>query len=138
MCIRDRYAASLTYANADTPTTDTTYWALNGYWTPAETGTAVPSVSVGYEVGNPNNTTVDTSHYFVGLQWDEAGPGTLGVALGTKEHTADTAVEYLEYEVFYSYPINDGMTITPLAFVRETADGTDDETGLAVKTSFSF
>ena len=134
----DQYAASLTYANYDTSTTDTTYWGLNGYWTPAETGTAVPSISVGYEVGNPNNTSVDTSHYFIGLQWDEIGPGTLGVAMGTKEHTADTAVEYLEYEAFYSYPINDGMTLTPVIFVRETAEGTDDETGLAVKTSFSF
>ena len=134
----DQYAASVTYAMYDTSTTDTTYWGLNGYWTPAETGTAVPSISVGYEVGNPNNTSVDTSHYFVGLQWDEAGPGTLGVAMGTKEHTADNAVEYLEYEAFYSYPINDGMTVTPLVFVRETAEGTDDETGVAVKTSFSF
>ena len=134
----DQYAASLTYAMYDTPTTDTTYWGLNGYWTPSETGTAVPSISVGYEIGNPNNTTVDTTHYFVGLQWDEAGPGTFGVALGTKEHTADNADEYLMYEAFYSYPINDGMTITPVIFVKETAAGSDDETGLAVKTSFSF
>ena len=134
----DQYAASVTYANYDTSTTDTTYWGLNGYWTPAETGTAVPSISVGYEIGNPNNTDVDTSHYFVGLQWDEAGPGTFGVAMGTKEHTADNAVEYLEYEAFYTYPINDGMSVTPLIFVRETAEGTDDETGIAVKTSFSF
>ena len=134
----DQYAASVTYANYDTSTTDTTYWGLNGYWTPAETGTAVPSISVGYEVGNPNNTSVDTSHYFIGAQWDEIGPGTFGVAMGTKEHTADTAVEYLEYEAFYSYPINDGMTLTPVIFVRETAEGTDDETGMAVKTSFSF
>ena len=58
--------------------------------------------------------------------------------MGTKAHTADTAIEYLEYEAFYTYPINDGMSITPLVFVRETAEGTDDETGLAVKTSFSF
>ena len=132
----DRYAASVTYANYDTSTTDTTYWGLNGYWTPAVTGTAAPSISVGYEVGNPNNTDVDTSHYFVGLQWDEFGPGTLGVAGGTKAHTADTAVEYLEYEAFYTYPINDGMTITPLIFVRDNS--ALNETGLAVKTSFSF
>ena len=112
----DQYAASVTYANYDTSTTDTTYWGLNGYWTPAETGTAVPSISVGYEVGNPNNTSVDTSHYFIGLQWDEIGPGTLGVAMGTKEHTADNATEYLEYEAFYTYPINDGMSVTPSNF----------------------
>ena len=134
----DQYAASLTYANYDTSSTDTTYWGLNGYWTPADSGTAVPSISVGYEVGNPSNTTVDTSHYFIGLQWDEIGPGTLGAAMGTKQHYADNATEYLMYEAFYSYPINDGMTITPVVYVKETAAGTDDETGLIVKTSFSF
>ena len=134
----DQFAASVTYANYDTPTTDTTYVGLNGYWTPEETGTAVPSISVGYETGNPGNTTVDTTHYFVGLQWDEMGPGTLGLAFGTQQHYAENATEYLEYEAFYSYPINDGMTITPIIFVRETASGSDDETGLVVKTSFSF
>ena len=40
------------------------------------------------------------------------------------------------YEAFYSYPMNDGMTITPVVFIKETS-GTD-ETGLMVKTSFSF
>jgi len=134
----DQYAASVTYANYDTSSTDTVYWGLNGYWTPAETGTAVPSISVGYEVGNPDNTSVDTTHYFVGLQWDEMGPGTLGAAIGTQQHYADNVTEYLMYEAFYSYPINDGMTVTPLIYIKETAAGSDDETGVIVKTSFSF
>ena len=42
------------------------------------------------------------------------------------------------YEAFYSYAINDGMTITPLIYVKETADTVDDKTGIMVKTSFSF
>ena len=42
------------------------------------------------------------------------------------------------YEAFYSYDINDGMTITPLIYVKETVAGTDDKTGVMVKTSFSF
>ncbi len=134
----DRYAASVTYANADTSTTDTVYWGLNGYWTPSEEGTGVPSISVGYEVGNPDNTSTDTSHYFVGFQWDEIGPGTLGAAFGTKDHYADDVTEYLMYEAFYSYPVNDGMTVTPVIFVKETASSDDDETGVMVKTSFSF
>ena len=41
------------------------------------------------------------------------------------------------YEASYSYPVNDAMTITPGVFVQEN-DGADDETGIAVKTSFSF
>ena len=58
--------------------------------------------------------------------------------MGTTAHTADNATEYLMYEAFYSYPINDGMTITPVVYVKETAAGSDDETGVIVKTSFSF
>jgi hypothetical protein len=133
----DSYAASLTYANYDTSTTDTVYWGLNGYWTPSESG-SFPSISAGYEVGNASNTSIDTSHYFVGFQWDEIGPGTLGAAFGTQAHTAENAQEFLMYEAFYSYPINDAMSVTPVVYIKETATGTDDETGIMVKTSFSF
>jgi len=132
----DSYGASVTYAGIE-GTDDTTYWGLNGYWTPSETG-AVPSVSVGYEFGDPETSNPDTTSYFIGLQWDEAGPGTFGAALGTKTPSTDHADELLMYEAFYSYDINDGMSITPLVYVKEFAAGTDDETGVMVKTSFSF
>ena len=43
------------------------------------------------------------------------------------------------YEAFYSYAVNDGMTITPLIYSKATdAKTTDDLTGVMVKTSFSF
>jgi len=131
----DQYGASVTYANYNTSTTDTAYWGLNGYWTPEDVG-AIPSISVGFEVGNPDDSTTDSRHYFVGFQWDEVGDGTLGAAFGTTVHTADNATEYLMYEAFYSYPINDSMTVTPVIYLKEDS-GTDD-TGVIVKTSFSF
>ena len=97
----------------------------------------MPSVSVGYEMGDPEKSgEKDTSTFFVGLQWDEVGPGTFGAALGTTGHIADGATEYYMYEAFYSYPVNDGMTITPVVYVKEAAAA--DETGVMVKTSFSF
>ena len=129
----DSYGASVTYANVES-SDDTTYWGLNGYWVPEETGTAVPSISVGYEMGDPT-TAVDTEQWFVGLQWDEMGPGTLGAAVGTNGAISEGGTDYYAYEAFYSYPINDGMTITPLIFVKEAAT---DSTGIMVKTSFSF
>jgi hypothetical protein len=134
----DSYGASVTYALIEASGVDTTYWALNGYWTPSESG-SVPSISAGYEVGNPETAGAkDTIQYFVGLQWDEAGPGTFGVALGTDGAFAENATEYMMYEAFYSYPVNDSMTVTPLIYVREKATGTEDQTGVMVKTSFSF
>ena len=134
----DSFGASVTYANTETSGSDTTYWAMNGYFSPSESG-AVPSISVGYEVGDPEKANAkDTTQYFVGLQWDEAGPGTLGVGLGTDGAFADGATEYMFYEAFYAYEVNDGMTITPLVYIRENDATKEDQTGVMVKTSFSF
>ena len=133
----DSYGASVTYADTEASTGDVTYWALNGYYSFSES--SLPSISVGYEVGDPETSGAkDTTQYFVGLQWDEAGPGTFGVALGTDGAFAENATEYMVYEAFYSYPVNDGMTITPLIYVRENDANKEDHTGILVKTSFSF
>ena len=66
------------------------------------------------------------------------GAGTAGAAFGTVGAITDGAEELQMYEVFYAYPLNDGMTITPAIFVKETAGVADSETGYVVKTSFSF
>ena len=127
---------------------DTTYYAVNAYWTPEETG-VVPSISVGFENGNveaDESGTSDTNQWFVGFQWDEAGAGTLGAAIGSSGAQATDNTEDLSmYEVFYSYPVNDGMTITSAVYVQETAvtaetahQNTHDITGVMIKTSFSF
>ena len=134
----DSYGLSLTYAYIDddiTTTYDTNYAAINGYWTPSDG--SFPSISVGYEKGDSDQWwRPNTSAFFVGLQWDEFGPGTLGAAAGTAGHMAENDPEYFMYEAFYSYPLNDGMTITPVVYIKEAADA--DETGVIVKTSFSF
>ena len=63
----------------------------------------------------------------------------LGAAIGSNgAQASDAAQDYSMYDLFYTYPLNDGMTITPLVYVQETATGTDDITGLMVRTSFSF
>ena len=144
----DNYGISLTYgALEDGVSVGTaidnmgvdTFYALNAYYTPEG---SLPSISAGYEIGEDESVVGDNdglSNFFVGLQWDEVGAGTLGVAMGTRVNTVeDTDAQYM-YEAFYSYPINDGMTITPLVFVQDvSADNTDDTTGVMVKTSFSF
>jgi len=127
----DSFGASITYANLDTATA----WGLNGYYTFDST---LPSISVGYEF-TENDLAVDDTQWFAGLQWDELGAGTFGVAAGTRGPQADGATEEMAYEMFYSYPVNDSMTITPALFILESsAAGADDLTGVVVKTSFSF
>ena len=141
----DNYGVSLSYAELDfvqTGVTDSSFLALNGYYTPE----GLPSISVGYETAEssiPTISSTDTSsdHWFIGLSWDELGPGSAGIAVGTKEHTLDATgyEEQLMYEAYYDYPVNDSMTITPLIYAKEVStSGVDDTTGVMVKTSFSF
>ncbi|MCR8540478.1 MAG: porin [Prochlorococcus marinus CUG1439] len=148
----DNYGVSFTYAYKENPTftqvvTDSDIYGLNAYFIPS--GEGLPSISAGYETANSDipelstTSNIDSSSWFVGLSWDELGPGSAGIAVGTKQHTVDfdsTSVddELLMYEAYYSYEINDGMTVTPLIYTKEFASGTEDESGVMVKTSFSF
>ena len=139
----DNYGASITYASYEDGTNgvDTDYYtALNGYYS-FDSGF---SISAGYEqgtIGGVNSQADEATAYFVGIE-TELGAGTFGAALGTQGsevEVAGTITEEMMYEAYYSYPVNDGMTITPLIYMKEKATaGTPDETGLMVKTSFSF
>ena len=134
----DNYGVSVTYGVLETGTTEDTFTALNGYYTPE----GFPSISVGFETGEDGSVTGSADSLesvFLGLSWDEVGPGSAGIAFGTKTPTVEDTDEQYMYEAYYSYPLNDGMTVTPLVFVKENSTtGVDDETGLMVKTSFSF
>ena len=143
----DNYGLSITYGVVETGVSEEdTFTAFNGYYTPDLSG--FPSISVGYEIGEDDSvTTADDSltSYFVGLSWDEVGPGSAGVAMGTKTPTVQGTDEALMYEAYYSYSLNDGVTITPLIYIKEFTEKHphsgpkyDEETGVMVKTSFSF
>ena len=137
----DNYGVSITYGVVENAavTDEDTYTAFNAYYTPE--GTGLPSLSVGYEIGDIGGAaaTVDEkTSFFVGASWDEIGPGSAGVAVGHSSTVEGSDEEY-QYEAYYSYPINDGMTITPLIYSKDVAtSGKDDSTGVMVKTSFSF
>ena len=134
----ESYGLSVTYSSVETSSTEEdTAVALNAYYTPE----GLPSISVGYEtvdLGGELSTKDEKESFFAGLTWDEVGPGSLGVAAGYSNIIEGSDEEY-QYEAYYEYPVNDGMTITPLVFVKEVAAaGKDDTTGMMVKTTFSF
>ena len=130
----DSYGVSVAYVSDDGATSaETTYWGVQAFYSPEG---SFPSISVGYETEETSGT--EKSGYFVGLSWAEVGPGSVNVGLATNENYTDSATEYLTYEASYSYPVNDGITVTPGVFIKETASTRDDETGFVVKTSFSF
>ena len=134
----ENYGVSVTYGITETSTDDEdAAVAFNAYYTPE----GLPSISAGYEIVDIGGAAADVDEkesFFVGLTWDEVGPGSAGVAAGYSDVLENADEEYM-YEAYYSYPVNDGMTITPLVFVKENATATqDDTTGVMVKTSFSF
>ena len=146
--IGDNYGLSVSYATIEDGATDEkedTYTAFNGYYTPDLE--YFPSISVGYEIGDDasgsSNASVSTSDsdeitsFFVGLQWDEAGPGSLGVAAGHSSTPENVDEDYM-YEVYYSYPVNDGMTITPVVYTKTGPSYETAESAFLVKTAFSF
>ena len=122
----DSYAVAVAYTDAET----TTYWGINGTY-----AFDFATLSAGVESADPDGSATATG-FMVGLSFPEVGAGSLDVGMGTTGNFASADTEYYIYEASYAYPVNDGMTITPGVFIRETSG--DDQTGVAVKTSFSF
>ena len=136
---------------------DSDGWALRGWWRPDETGTAVPSVSLGYDTmtmtGQTNGYT-DASGYSIGLNWSDIfqASDTIGIAFGQPikgtdnndatptrgENTED--VDPFLWEVYYSFKPNDSIEVTPGLFggsdVR--SDTNDDVFGAILTTTFRF
>ena len=122
----DAFGVALAYTDAE----DTTYWGLNGTYS-----FDVASLSVGLETADADGSD-EAFGWFAGLTFDEVGPGSLSLGMGTTANFTDDDDEYYVYEASYAYPVNDGMTITPGFYTKELSG--DDETGIIVKTSFSF
>ena len=114
----DNYGVSVTYANVEDGNDNDTYTALNGYYS-FDNGL---NISAGYEIGDLDNaaaTADETEAYFVGVN-GEVGPGELGAAVGTVGYKlkAGSIPDRMMYEIYYSYAVNDGMTITPLIYSK--------------------
>ena len=103
----DTYGVAVAYTSLDNGTSaETTYWGVNAFY-----DFDLASISVGVETEETSG--IDKSGYFVGLTFPEVGPGSVSVGLGTQANYKDSETELLTYEASYSYPINDGMTVTP-------------------------
>ena len=129
----DSLGVSISYALTETSSTaDTAFFGVNAYYS-LESG---PSLSIGFESEDPDSSSEETG-YFVGLTWDDFGPGSFSIGMSTLENYTDAETELYQYEAAYTYGVNDYMSITPGVFITEV-DGADDQTGVILKTSFSF
>ena len=123
---------------------DSTNMGLRGWWRPESTGSAVPSISVGYdtsETGQSGNS--NTTAYFVGLTWQDMinADDRIGIAIGQPQKHEDDTVDPFLYEVYYDYKVNDSVTVTPAIFggTSKNVSGTKVDTmGYVLNTTFKF
>ena len=116
---------------------------LRGWWRPENTGTATPSISVGYDTSETDATgNSNTTAYFVGLTWQDMinADDRIGIAFGQPQKHEDDTIDPFLYEVYYDYKVNDSVTVTPTIFGgTSNVSGTEvDMTGYLVNTTFKF
>jgi len=141
-----------------------TSYALRGYWKPESTG-AIPAIQLGYDWSSIDDANVNattstfgsveaTQAWMAGLVWEDAfvDGNTAGVAFGHPEHATDyvdvnfpnndPANKAFQWEAYYDYQVNDGITITPAIFgYKDRANGStlaNDGFGGLIKTTFKF
>ncbi len=117
---------------------------LRGWWRPESTGTATPSISVGYDASETDATgNSSTFAYFVGLNWQDiiSADDRIGIAFGQPQKLEGDQIDPFLYEVYYDYKINDSVSVTPTIFggTSKNASGVEvDMSGYVVHTTFKF
>jgi hypothetical protein len=146
------YATDYVVAEEDS---NATAYAARAYWRPDESGTAVPEISVGYDVisfdGQSSGKVKEASSYFVGLGWQDmfSDGDYIGVGFGqplkatevqTSGTAGDASLSPLLWELTYSFKVNDSVTMIPTVFGgTDIQNGTDEDIfGAALTTKFKF
>ena len=131
--------------NGDALDTDQyTAVGLRGWWRPESTGTATPSISVGYDTTEyqASSDQSNADAWFVGLNWQDIfnADDKIGVAFGQPTSNESSDVSPLAYELYYSFKPNDSVTMTPAIFGGADRDGTVDGDifGAVFETTFKF
>mgnify|MGYP007000328796 len=123
-----------------------TAYGIRAWWRPDDTGSAIPSVSFGYDTtqhdGVASGSADSSDMWFAGLTWQDIfqADDKIGLAFGQPTTLEDEANEPFAYELYYSYAVNDSVTVTPTLFGGTDRDGTAgyDLTGALVQTTFKF
>lgn len=132
-------------------TTDMTAYGLRAYWKP-ETSGSIPELQLGYDFATiddaPTGAAEDTAGWMIGLGWKDLfiDGNRAGVALGQRMTATnikgggdDTSEDNTVWEAYYTFKVNDGVSITPAIFGGNDveADGKD-VSGAVLLTEFRF
>ena len=126
-------------------------YGLRAYWRP-ETSGAVPSVQVGYDTASFDEAKAgeaeNTAGWMVGLNWNDLfmDGNTAGFAIGSemaatdiKGGGTDPSEDNSVWEAYYTFKVNDGVSVTPAIFGSTDVSGKDkDVTGAVLLTEFRF
>ena len=116
---------------------------LRGWWRPAETGSATPSISVGFDTSEIDaSSNSNTNMYFVGLNWQDIfqADDRIGLAFGQPQKNESETTDPFAWEAYYSFQVNDSVNVTPAIFGGSDRNGTasSDYTGAVLETTFKF
>ena len=116
---------------------------LRGWWRPAETGNATPSISVGFDTSETDaSSNSNTNMYFVGLNWQDIfqADDRIGLAFGQPQKNESETTDPFAWEAYYSFQVNDSINVTPTVFGASDRNGTagSDLTGALLETTFKF
>ena len=127
---------------------NSTNYGLRAWWRPEDSGTATPSISVGYDVSTIENDSSlaanenETDAWFIGLNWSDTfqADDKVGIAFGQPQTREDETVDPFAWEAYYSFKVNDSVTVTPAIFGGSDRAGTanEDMTGAILETTFKF
>ena len=128
-------------------TANSTNYGLRAWWRPLDTGTATPSITLGYDLSNidaanVNGTIDETNAWFVGLNWADMfqADDKIGLAFGQPQTREDETVDPFAWEAYYTFQVNDSVSVTPAIFGGSDRAGTanEDMTGALIQTTFKF
>ena len=136
---------------ASSSTGEMTSYGIRAYWKPDSTG-AVPSIQVGYDTASFDEATdgqaEETEGWMIGLSWKDLfiDGNSAGVALGSemaatqiKGGGTDPSEDNSVWEAYYTFKVNDGVSVTPAVFGGNDIqqDGSDIQ-GAVILTEFKF
>tara|TARA_Y100001970_G_C14226857_1_gene856227 strand:+ start:1151 stop:2515 length:1365 start_codon:yes stop_codon:yes gene_type:complete len=132
---KNSWGGGISYSSIQTnSSSDSTFLGINSYWRPQESYLK-PSISIGYELEESNDSISKHGH-FIGLGWEEVGPGSLSIGLSSSRNFSNNEKKNYIYEFSYSYLINDGLTINPSFFVNEQSS--NNQYGFLMSVLFKF
>ena len=142
----DEYYHSLGHSPSPSCSTcNFTAVGIRSWWRPLETGTATPSISLGYDTTDYASATAasdNSTAWFAGLTWQDMfqPDDRIGIAFGQPTTNEDENVTPFAYELYYSFKANDAIEVTPAVFGGSDRNGTagDDIFGAVLETTFKF